>query len=109
MAYAFGRASPDSQPAGPCRLINQWSKYRSQLEILNGIAIGISFVYAVVFAPLMPLAVIAILFGGMGLLPLAPLSAFAQRLIFGDVWPRCSTIESIQPLHARGTMSRYLS
>ncbi|HYH98550.1 hypothetical protein [Hyalangium sp.] len=41
--------------------------------ILNGMAIGISALYSAIFLPLLPLAVIAVFFAGMGLLPLAPL------------------------------------
>lgn len=46
----------------------------------NGAAIAISAVYAAVFLPLTPLAVIAILIVGMGLLPLAPLLSLIMAL-----------------------------
>ena len=42
---------------------------------MNGIALSVSFVYSLVFLPLIPLAVVAILAMGMGLLPLAPVFA----------------------------------
>lgn len=41
------------------------------ISLLNGVAIGISAYYCVLFTPLVPLALIAI-FWGLGLLPLAP-------------------------------------
>jgi hypothetical protein len=44
--------------------------------IVNGAALGISAVYTAVFLPLLPLSVLAVLFFGMGLLPLAPLLSF---------------------------------
>jgi hypothetical protein len=48
---------------------------------LNSAALGISAVYAAVFLPLLPLAVIAVLVFGMGLLPLAPLLSFIMALV----------------------------
>lgn len=62
-------------------IINQWTLHRTSIAMMNGIAIGISLVYALVFAPLMPLAVFATLFAGMGLLPMAPLFAFICGLV----------------------------
>lgn len=47
----------------------------------NSAAIAISAVYAAVFLPLTPLAVVAILLFGMGLLPLAPLLSLVIALI----------------------------
>jgi len=48
---------------------------------LNSTALAISAVYALIFLPLLPLAVIAVLFLGMGLLPLAPLFSFITALV----------------------------
>jgi len=48
---------------------------------LNSAALAISAVYALIFLPLLPLAVIAVLFLGMGLLPLAPLFSFITALV----------------------------
>src|SRR5688572_28638669 len=42
---------------------------------INGIAIGVSLCYALLFAPLIPVAFAALIFMGLGLLPMAP--AFA--------------------------------
>ncbi|MCA9441473.1 MAG: hypothetical protein KC964_11740, partial [Candidatus Omnitrophica bacterium] len=47
---------------------------------LNGIAIAISLYYSIVFLPLVPIGIIAILFVGYGFLPLAPLMAFLSAL-----------------------------
>ena len=51
--------------------------------LMNGIALGISMVYALVFLPLTPIAIPAILLLGVGLLPLSPffsaLAAFSLR------------------------------
>src|SRR5215813_2404260 len=49
------------------------------LAFANGAAIAIAAVYALLFLPLAPLAVVGILVG-VGLLPLAPLAAFASAL-----------------------------
>jgi hypothetical protein len=48
---------------------------------LNGAAISISAIYALMFAVLTPFAVVAIIFFGLGLLPLAPLFSFVTALI----------------------------
>lgn len=52
-----------------------WLRWRTSLMWGNGVALGIAFVYTLVFLPLMPLALIGIVFFGMGLLPLAPFSS----------------------------------
>jgi len=49
------------------------------LAFANGVAIAIATVYALLFLPLVPLAVVGILVG-IGLLPLAPLAAFVSAL-----------------------------
>ncbi|NIB41384.1 hypothetical protein HBA55_17405 [Pseudomaricurvus alkylphenolicus] len=46
------------------------------LGLLASVSLGVSGFYALIFLPLSPLAVIAILVYGMGLLPLAPLISF---------------------------------
>lgn len=47
---------------------------------LSGAAIAVAGFYALLFLPLVPIAVVAIVFYGLGLLPLAPLAAFASAL-----------------------------
>jgi hypothetical protein len=56
------------------------SRWRGTLARLNGVAAGIALVYAVVFLPLMPLALIAVLFV-VGWFALAPALAFAGTLV----------------------------
>jgi hypothetical protein len=54
------------------------------LPFMVGTSIGVSIFYALVFAPMVPIGVMAIMFMGLGFLPLAPLFAFlcAVRLAF---------------------------
>jgi hypothetical protein len=49
------------------------------LAVANGAAIAIAGLYALLFLPLVPLALVAIIFG-IGLLPLAPLASFVSAL-----------------------------
>jgi len=56
-------------------------RWLSTALLLNSAAIGISALYAAIFLPLVPLAVIAVLLFGMGLLPLAPLLSFIMALV----------------------------
>ena len=51
------------------------------LAWVNGAAIAISAIYAVLFLPLTPLAMLGILFLGIGLLPLSPLTSLIAALI----------------------------
>ena len=53
------------------------TRHRSLWAWLNAFAIGIAFFYALIFLPIMPSAVFAVFFFGWGLLPMAPLFAFA--------------------------------
>lgn len=45
--------------------------------LLNGMSIGVSGFYTLLFLPLLPLSVVAILFMGLGLLPLSPALSLA--------------------------------
>ncbi|MBX7247327.1 MAG: hypothetical protein K1X53_17670 [Candidatus Sumerlaeaceae bacterium] len=47
----------------------------------NGVALAVSAFYAIVFLPMVPIGVVAILYVGAGLLPLAPLLAFFAVLL----------------------------
>ncbi len=56
------------------------ARWRGTLARLNGVAAGVALVYAVVFLPLMPLALIAVLLV-VGWFALAPALAFAGTLV----------------------------
>jgi hypothetical protein len=51
-----------------------------ELWFANGIACGVSLLYAAPFLPMSPFAIVGIIFAGAGLLPLAPLLAFVSAL-----------------------------
>ncbi len=48
---------------------------------LNGLAVAVAFFYALMFAVVTPFAVVAIIFFGIGFLPLAPLLSFVCALV----------------------------
>ncbi|HVG35032.1 MAG TPA: VIT domain-containing protein [Pyrinomonadaceae bacterium] len=50
------------------------------LGLANAVAVGISLFYTIVYIPLLPLAFIALLYAGMGLLPMAPAFALISGL-----------------------------
>lgn len=52
----------------------------SKHGFMNGITIGISTFYTLLFLPLLPLSVVAITFMGLGLLPLSPLLSLVAGL-----------------------------
>jgi len=60
-----------------CRGDHRW---RTALGWANGFAIGVALVYALLFLPATPFAVIGILFYGFGFVPLAPLAALVCAL-----------------------------
>jgi hypothetical protein len=45
------------------------------LELLNGVALGVAIYYTILYAPLLPLSLLALLFFGLGLLSLTPILA----------------------------------
>lgn len=51
------------------------------LGFTNAVSIGISIFYTIVYVPLLPLALIALVFAGLGLLPLAPFFALISGLV----------------------------
>lgn len=51
------------------------------LGLTNAVAIGISIFYTVAYIPLLPMALVSVLFAGLGLLPLAPTFALISGLI----------------------------
>ena len=70
-------AHPAAPPPRPEESPRPWVL---PLGVLNGFAIAAGAYYAVLFLPLMPLAVFAIIFFGMGFLPMAPLTGFIAAL-----------------------------
>ena len=62
-------------------LMNGQSTRLPFLQLVNGVSLGISFYYALIFAPITPIGIVAIIFVGMGLLPLTPLMAFICAII----------------------------
>jgi hypothetical protein len=59
-------------------------KKYSNLRILgfaNAVAIGVSFFYTLLYLPILPLAALAVMYMGLGLLPMSPLLAFLSALI----------------------------
>jgi hypothetical protein len=52
-----------------------WREHALTIAWLNGAAIGVSAFYTLVFLPVLPIAVIAVVFYGLGALPMAPLFA----------------------------------
>lgn len=51
------------------------------IQTINGIALSIAGFYTVIFVPILPLAIIAILFMGIGFLPLSPLMSVIVSII----------------------------
>ncbi|MDM8553674.1 VIT domain-containing protein [Desulfococcaceae bacterium HSG7] len=54
--------------------------YLSKLGLANGIALGVSLAYTVLFLPLLPVSLIGILFVGIGLCGLAPICSFISAI-----------------------------
>lgn len=51
------------------------------INTLNGVILSIASFYAIIFIPILPLAIIAILFMGLGFLPLAPIMASITSIL----------------------------
>src|SRR5437867_5939828 len=61
-------------------LRKEWRGYARALGWLSGAAIGSAAIYTLVFLPLLPLAALALIFFGLGLLPMAPLFALITSI-----------------------------
>jgi hypothetical protein len=57
-----------------------WNQWRRSLLFANGVALGIAAVYSLAFVPIMPIAVIAVAFMGLGMLPLSPLCSLLATI-----------------------------
>ena len=53
----------------------------AMLNVINSITIGISILYSIFFIPIMPFAMVGIMFVGIGLLPLSPAISFVVAII----------------------------
>lgn len=51
------------------------------LGAANAVAVGVSLFYTIVYLPLLPLALIALLMAGLGLLPMAPVFSLISSLV----------------------------
>ena len=60
------------------------ARHIGRLFFANGFLVVIGFAYTAVFLPIMPMAFIAIIFGGLGLLPLSPLFVFVASVLQGE-------------------------
>ncbi|HKX32488.1 MAG TPA: VIT domain-containing protein, partial [Blastocatellia bacterium] len=62
-------------------------RYSWLLGGANGLALGVSVYYTILFLPLIPIGVVAVVFAGLGLLPLTPPLALIVTLIAArDLW-----------------------
>ena len=73
----------------------------------NAIAIGISAFYTIIYVPLLPIAAIALVFAGLGLLPMAPLFALISGLILRRHLRRIVTEQSVG-LKPRGLVTGFV-
>lgn len=59
---------------------NERSEYRKPLGYANALALGVAAFYTLVYLPLMPIGVFALIFMGLGILPLIPVLALTATL-----------------------------
>lgn len=91
-------------------LTTWWAVARGQTErrtllgLTNAVSIGISIFYTIVYLPLLPLAFIALIFAGLGLLPMAPMFALISGLILRKQLRRVVTEQSF-PLKTSGLLT----
>lgn len=74
-------------------------RYRAsagKVLFLNGIAIGVSAFYTILFIPVMPIAAVAIIWG-IGLLPLAPLLSLIAAIMCRRAIPRAVITDPMGP------------
>ncbi|HEY9870257.1 MAG TPA: VIT domain-containing protein [Candidatus Obscuribacterales bacterium] len=65
--------------------VNRGSGHPGLVGFANGMAIGVSLIYTIIFVPLLVVSLIAIFFMGIGVLCWAPLLSFLSA-IFGRFW-----------------------
>ena len=76
------------------------------LGLTNAIALGISIFYTIIYIPLLPMAFIALIVVGLGLLPLAPLFALGSGLILRRQLRLVATEQSFS-LKPRGLLTGF--
>ena len=76
------------------------------LGLANAIAIGISIFYTIVYIPVLPLALIALIYAGLGFLPLAPMFALIFGLVLRRQLRRVVTERSF-PLKTTGLLTGF--
>jgi hypothetical protein len=74
------------------------------LSVCSGTAIALGGFYALLFAPLLPLAFLAIMFYGIGVLPFAPLAAFGGALLLRRSFLR-TLAPQVHPRHFWGGLA----
>ncbi len=73
------------------------ARWRNWIAWANGAAIGVSAVYTLLFLPITPLAAFAVLFLGIGFIPLAPLTSFICAIVLRRCLRRESRIAEPLP------------
>jgi hypothetical protein len=90
-------------------LRSQHTRHLQTLALANGCAIGISLFYTLLFLPLLPIGAVAIIYFGMGLLPLAPLLslivAISLRVRLSRFAERSQTLLRLWPGIALGIVA----
>lgn len=87
-----------------------WAVAKGQTErgtllgLTNAVSIGIAIFYTIVYLPLLPLAFIALVFAGLGLLPMTPMFALISGLILRRQLRRVVTEQSF-PLRTGGLLA----
>src|SRR5215475_10861529 len=58
------------------------AEYHRRLGLANGLAVAVSTFYTIIYLPITPLALLALLFAGLGLLGLAPVLSLIASALF---------------------------
>lgn len=78
-----------------------------KILFLNGIAIGVSAFYTILFIPVMPIAAVAIIWWGIGLLPLAPVLSLIAAIMCRRAIPRPVITDPVGPIKISNLGSRF--
>lgn len=77
-----------------------------KILFLNGIAIGVSAFYTILFIPVMPIAAVAVIWG-IGLLPLAPVLSLIAAIMCRRAIPRPVITDPMGPIRISDLGSRF--